>query len=162
MSAIQATLFLFATVEAFAQQAAPPKVQPLPFSHKTHTAAGLKCLDCHPNPDPGDHMTFPATARCMACHVNIAKDKPAIQKLAEFAKSKEPIPWVRVYSVPAEVYWDHRAHLKASQQCGDCHGPVAQMDVLVKATNVTTMAGCLECHRSKNAGTGCGFCHEEK
>ena len=74
----------------------------------------------------------------------------------------EAIPWVRVYILPAEVYWDHRAHLKAGQQCEACHGPVAQMDATVKTTNVTTMAGCLECHRNNNAGTGCGFCHEEK
>lgn len=162
MAAFRTIAFLSAALGAFAQQAAPPKTQPLPFSHKTHTAAGLKCLECHPNPDPGDHMTFPATARCMACHITIAKDKPAIQKLAAFTKSKEPIPWVRVYILPAEVYWDHRAHLKAGQQCEACHGPVAQMDATVKTTNVTTMAGCLECHRNNNAGTGCGFCHEEK
>ena len=137
-------------------------VQPLPFSHKVHSTVGLKCQECHPNPDPGDHMTFPATARCMACHATIAKDKPAIRKLADFAKAKEPIPWVRVFSVPAEVYWDHRSHLKAGIQCDVCHGPVAQMDLLVKTTNVTTMSGCVDCHRSREAGTGCGFCHEER
>ncbi|HEX4592923.1 MAG TPA: cytochrome c3 family protein [Bryobacteraceae bacterium] len=157
-------VFLVASLCAFAQS--PPQskapAQPLPFSHKTHVATGLKCAECHPNPDPGDHMTLPATDRCMACHATIAKDKPAIQKLAEFAKSKEPIPWARVYKVPAEVYWDHRSHLKAGMQCEACHGEVAQMDAVAKVTNVTTMAGCLECHRNNNAGTGCGFCHEEK
>jgi hypothetical protein len=107
-------------------------------------------------------MTLPATDRCMACHATIAKDKPAIQKLADFAKSKEPIPWARVYKVPAEVYWDHRSHLKGGMKCEACHGQVAQMDAVAKVTNVTTMAGCLECHRNNNAGTGCGFCHEEK
>src|ERR1700722_9470211 len=60
--------------------------QPIAYSHKTHVALGLKCRDCHPNPDPGEHMTFPATSKCLACHTTIAKDKPAIQKLAGFAK----------------------------------------------------------------------------
>lgn len=98
----------------------------------------------------------------MTCHATFAKDKPAIRKLAEFAKTKEPIPWVRVFSLPAEIFWDHRSHLKAEIQCEACHGPVAQMDLLVKATNVTTMDGCVDCHRSREAGTGCGFCHEER
>jgi len=107
-------------------------------------------------------MTFPATARCMACHVTIGKDKPAIQKLAEFSRTKEPIPWVRVYRVPAAVYWNHRSHLMAGLQCEACHGAVAQMDAMVKTTNVATMDGCVECHRNNNASIGCGYCHEER
>ena len=136
--------------------------QPLPYSHKTHLALGLKCAICHVNPEPGDRMEFPATAKCMSCHTTIAKDKPAIQKLAEFAKSNEPIPWVRVYVVSAGVYWNHRSHLEAGVKCESCHGPVAQMDVMANVTNVTTMAGCVECHKLMKAGTGCGFCHEGK
>ncbi|MGH9438607.1 MAG: cytochrome c3 family protein, partial [Terriglobia bacterium] len=59
-----------------------PPVQPIPYSHKTHLALGLTCATCHTNPDPGRLMTFPATSTCMQCHVAVAKDKPAIQKLA--------------------------------------------------------------------------------
>ena len=149
----------------FAQQETRPTLapqQPLPFSHKTHVAAGLKCQECHPHPDPGDHMTLPATERCMVCHSTIATDRPAIRKLAEFANAKKPIPWARVYSVPAEVYWSHRSHLKAGLECEACHGQVSRMDALVRATNVATMEGCVTCHREKEAGTGCGFCHEER
>jgi hypothetical protein len=138
------------------------KLQPLPFSHKTHVALQLKCQECHPNPDPGDHMTLPAASRCMACHALIAKNRPAIQKLDEYAKSKQPIPWVRVYSVAAGVYWSHRSHLEAGMKCEACHGQVSSMEVMVKATNVTTMQGCIECHRKNQAGTGCEFCHEGK
>ena len=143
-----------------ANSAAP--AQPLPYSHKTHIAAGLKCGDCHTNPDPGDRMEFPATARCMACHATIAKDKPAIQKLAGFAQSKQPVPWVRVYAVSAGVYWNHRSHLDAGVTCQSCHGAVEQMDVMANVTNVTTMAGCVDCHKLRHAGTGCAFCHEGK
>jgi len=136
--------------------------QPLPYSHKTHLALALRCADCHTNPAPGDRMEFPETAVCMDCHTTIAKDRPAIQKLAEFAKSKQPIPWARVYVVSAGVYWNHRSHLDAGVKCETCHGPVAQMDVMANVTNVTTMAGCVECHRQMKAGTGCAFCHEGK
>jgi len=144
-----------------AQSPAPP-VQPISYSHKTHLAQGLKCQECHPNPDPGDRMTLPAASKCMACHVTIAKDTPAIQKLAEFAKSKQPIPWVRVYSVAAGVYWSHRSHLEAGLKCDSCHGQVAEMEVMAKVKDVTTMKGCIECHRENHAETGCEFCHEGK
>src|SRR6202011_2801141 len=71
-----------------------PPVQPLPYSHKTHLALGLECQTCHTNPDPGKLMTYPATSTCMSCHVTVAKSKPAIQKLATFAKSQQDVPWV--------------------------------------------------------------------
>ncbi len=160
---MQVTLWLLlAAMVAFQQDHAAAPTQPLPYSHKTHLALGLKCGDCHTNPDPGDRMEFPDTAKCMACHSTIAKDKPAIQKLAEFAKTKQPIPWVRVYAVSAAVYWNHRSHLDAQVKCEACHGAVAQMDVMANVTNVTTMAGCVDCHKQSKAGTGCAFCHEGK
>ena len=134
-------------------------IQPIPFSHKTHSAQNIECVSCHSNPDPGERMAFPDSTLCMACHQAVAAGKPAVKKLARFAQSKRPIPWVRVYSVPAFVFWSHRTHLEAAQQCPDCHGKVSEMDVL-EATNVTTMDGCVQCHEKKNASTGCVTCHE--
>jgi hypothetical protein len=136
-----------------------PGTQPIPFSHKTHSAQNIECAFCHTNPDPGERMAFPDSTLCMDCHQAVAAEKPAIKKLARFTQSKKPIPWVRVYSVPAFVFWSHRNHLVAAQQCAACHGNVSEMDV-VQATNVTTMDGCVECHEEKNASTGCGSCHE--
>ncbi len=104
--------------------------QPLPYSHKTHVALGLECRRCHTNPDPGNQMTFPATTICMSCHSTIAKDKPAIVKLAEIARAGQPIPWQRVYQVTPGVTWTHRKHLAAGMQCAMCHGQVAQMDAM--------------------------------
>jgi hypothetical protein len=147
---------------AFQSPAQDPPEQPLPYSHKTHLATGVKCQDCHVNPDPGDKMTFPATAKCMVCHASIAKDRPSIQKLAEFAQAKQEVPWVRVYAVPAGTYWSHRSHTSAGQTCEQCHGDVRAMDRMAKVTDVTTMGGCVACHRQKKAGTGCEFCHEGK
>ncbi len=102
-------------------------------------------------------MGFPETAKCMACHTTIAKDKPAIQKLTAFAASKQPIPWARVYAVSAGVYWNHRSHLDAGVKCEACHGPVAEMEAMANVTNVTTMAGCVNCHKQSKAGAGCHF-----
>jgi hypothetical protein len=136
--------------------------QPVPFSHKLHLAFDMKCLDCHPNPEPGDQMTLPSTSKCMECHRTIAKDKSAIQKLAEFDQSKQAIPWVRIYVVSGWVFWNHRSHLEAGMKCESCHGEVSRMEVLKPASNVTTMAGCVECHRKNDASTGCQYCHSGK
>ncbi len=133
--------------------------QPIPFSHKLHSAQNLDCSSCHSNPDPGDNMTIPDAEFCMDCHQTVAADKPAIKKLAHFAGSRKPIPWVRVYSLPAFVFWRHRIHLAAGQSCEACHGDVAAMHV-VRATTVTTMDGCVDCHDRKDANTGCSTCHE--
>ena len=154
---------LLATFALAAQEEKPaPPAQPVSYSHKAHLARGLTCKDCHPNPDPGDRMTLPAASKCMACHATVASDRPMIQKLAELAKSKQPIAWVRVYSVAAGVYWSHRSHLEAGIKCDACHGQVAQMEVMTKAKDVTTMQGCIDCHRLSKAETGCQFCHEGK
>jgi hypothetical protein len=137
---------------------APPE-QPIPYSHKTHLALGLPCSTCHTNPAPGNLMTFPATTVCMSCHGSVATHKPAIQKLAAFSKSKQPIPWVRVYTVLPGVTWTHRKHLEAGMKCQMCHGQVAQMDRMSEATSVTTMGVCLNCHKEHGAPTVCSTCH---
>ena len=136
--------------------------QPIPYSHKKHLVMGLLCKDCHTNPEPGDRMTFPAESKCMTCHSTVAKEKPPIQKLTDYAKSGEPIPWVRVYVLPGWVYWSHRSHIEAQMTCEMCHGKLAEMDVTTRVTDVTKMAGCIECHRKNEASTGCRFCHEDK
>jgi hypothetical protein len=140
-----------------ADHAAP--AQPLPFSHKTHVSRGLQCRQCHTNPDPGNQMTFAATGTCMGCHNTVAKDRPAIQKLAEFAKSGQPIPWVRVYQVTPGVTWSHRKHLDAGMQCAMCHGQVGQLDTMAQTTAVTSMASCISCHQAHRAATTCQTCH---
>jgi hypothetical protein len=98
----------------------------------------------------------------MACHVSIAKDRPPIQKLAAYAKSGEPIPWVRVYALPAGIFWSHRSHLTAGMKCEMCHGDVPKLDVMARITNVASMEGCVACHTERGVNTGCVFCHDEK
>ena len=136
-----------------------PPAQPIPYSHKKHLSFGLECKLCHTNPDPGKLMTFPPTGKCMECHVTIAKDKASIRKLTEYAKSKQPIPWVRVYSVLPGVAWNHRAHLEAGVKCETCHGQVKEMEAISEVTSVTTMYGCLSCHEMNHAKIDCDTCH---
>jgi len=138
----------------------PAPEQPIPYSHKQHLALGIQCKECHTNPEPGKLMTFPSADRCMQCHVTIAKDKPAIQKLAQYAQSKEEIPWVRVYRVLPGVQWSHQPHLAAGVKCETCHGNVAQMATMSEVTSVTTMYACLHCHELNHAKSACETCHK--
>lgn len=133
--------------------------QPIPYSHKTHLALGLQCAGCHTNPAPGKLMTYPATATCMSCHHAIAKKKATIKKLAAYASSGQPVPWVRVYQVLPGVNWTHRKHLDAGIKCETCHGQVPEMATMSEATSVTTMGVCLHCHTLHNAPTVCATCH---
>jgi hypothetical protein len=141
-------------------KAGEPIAQPLPYSHKTHLALGLKCLDCHPIAAPGDFAGFPAEAKCMACHAAIKTDSPHIQKLAASEKAGEPIAWNRVYQLPEYVYFSHAVHhLDAKVACQTCHGDVAQREVLLQERPIS-MHACMRCHAEHGAPNGCGLCHD--
>jgi c(7)-type cytochrome triheme protein len=135
--------------------------QPVPYSHKTHLALGLKCNFCHKNPDPGDLMGFPAASLCMSCHQTIKADSPPIQKIAAAARDNTPIPWVRVYRLPTFVYFSHRVHTAAGATCEKCHGPVRERDVITREVT-HDMRSCMACHAATNARRECTTCHEER
>ena len=129
--------------------------QPLPYSHKMHLALGLKCNSCHKNPEPGELMGYPAETFCMTCHQAIKSDSPHIQKLAAAAKEKKPIPWVRVYRLPAFVYFSHRVHTASRRSLRTCHGPVRERDVITKEV-ANDMRFCMACHKASKARNDCG------
>jgi hypothetical protein len=135
------------------------EAQPVPFSHRQHAATGTKCTDCHTKVRHEERAGLPTANQCMLCHVTIRKESPAVQRVAEFAANKEPIPWVRVYRLPDFVFFSHAAHVKANVECQTCHGPVAERDVLQKEVS-TSMRTCVDCHRSRNASIDCSRCHE--
>ena len=135
--------------------------QPLPYSHKTHLALGLKCSSCHKNVDPGEAMGLPAESICMSCHRAVKTGSPHIQTLTAAAKEKKPIPWVRVYKIPTFVYFSHRVHMKAGATCESCHGQVRERDVITKEV-AHNMLSCMACHAERKASNDCTTCHEEK
>jgi hypothetical protein len=157
-----ARIFAVAAAALFAMWAADGPAQPLPFSHKDHAGTlKLQCKMCHPSPDPGESMTIAAPSVCMQCHSAIKADSPAIQKLSQYAAESKPVPWVRIYQIPIWVDFSHRAHLTAKNTCEDCHGKVAERDVLSREVNLN-MGTCMDCHAGKRAPTGCNFCHEPR
>lgn len=148
---------LLVTTPGVAQTAAP--AQPIPFSHKVHTAQQIKCADCHPIRDPGFQAGYPKESACMACHATVKTESPAIRKLAEYAKTRQPIPWVKIYKIPDFVWFSHASHAQEAKiACADCHGPVASRDVLAKE-RPTDMASCMDCHSRRAVSNACDFCH---
>ncbi len=139
-------------------QPGPP--QPIAFSHKLHVGtAKLGCNDCHAPSKNGSTVAMPQAGKCMVCHAAVDADKPDIQQLAAAAKSGEPIVWNRVYAVPSFVQFSHKTHMDGGSQCEDCHGQVAQQEVIARVRDIS-MGGCISCHTAKAAPVGCGTCHE--
>lgn len=162
LTGVGCTVVLLATAsaQAPAPHTASPPEQPIAFSHKLHGGTlKLECKTCHPNPDPGDLMTLPASSVCLECHTTIAVDKPDIQKMTALAKSGEPIPWERVYQIPDYVYFSHKYHLAAGATCEECHGRVTERDQLFRESDIS-MGGCMACHQAKSASIDCTYCHE--
>lgn len=154
-------VFACAAVIAWAQfKPKDPPAQPIPFNHKQHSAIGIKCLDCHTIKPPGDAAGYPAEATCMGCHASVKKDSPSIAKLAEAARDRKPVPWVRVYRLPKTIYFSHDIHYrKAKTDCAVCHGPVAEREAIGQEKSIA-MADCMSCHDRAKAPNDCGLCHD--
>ena len=138
----------------------PPPEQPIPYSHKLHAGKlGLKCADCHQPDRDGFMMEYPREEKCMACHAAIKTESPHIQKLAEFAKAGESIPWAPIYRVPDYVWFAHETHTTdAGISCEQCHGPVAEREQLFKEKPIG-MVACMNCHTKHKAANDCNLCH---
>ena len=137
----------------------PAAEQPIPYSHKTHVSLGLKCAGCHTMPGKGEMATYPPESLCMGCHASIKTGSPHIRKLAEFAKEKKPVPWVRVYKLPDFVWFSHKGHAKKIT-CETCHGPVGEREV-VRQEKPIGMTSCMACHDQAEAPNECNTCHNQ-
>jgi len=132
-------------------------LQPLPFSHKKHAGDdGIHCLFCHRSAAKSPRAGIPAVSFCMkTCH-------PAfnfkVTELEAYGKKNEPIPWVRVYSLPDHVYFPHMMHVRAGLNCTACHGDVASMDLVTRVADLK-MGWCLDCHKQKQVSIDCWTCH---
>jgi hypothetical protein len=127
-----------------AQASAVPK-QPIPYSHRTHTEAGVQCVFCHSSVLRSFIASVPSVQKCMGCHNVIAVDSPAVQEVAGYWERGEPIPWIRVNAQPDFIDFSHQPHLGAGVSCETCHGDVGQMDA-ARPVSKMDMGWCLDCH----------------
>jgi Cytochrome c7 and related cytochrome c/Class III cytochrome C family len=146
-----------APVQSSAASSAPD--QPIAFSHKKHAGElQMRCKFCHAPSRSGETLAIPQAATCMSCHATVATFNPEIQKLANYAKASETIPWVRVYQLPSFVTFSHKVHVDHGNTCQECHGQVTERDQLFQESDIS-MGGCINCHRIKKASTECDTCH---
>ncbi len=116
-----------------------------PFSHRHHAPLKLKCDYCHTTAGKTEQAGFPGAEKCRTCHAEMKLDRA--------------FPTARVYKLPDYVSFSHARHRAAKVECAACHGPVMERDVLTKEAP-TRMKACVDCHKAKEAGVSCNFCHE--
>lgn len=136
--------------------------QPIAFNHRLHAEElGMECVDCHLHAVGGERATIPNVAVCIDCHEEAQTESPEEARLVERIASGEPIPWLRVYWVPSDVYFSHRRHTAvAGIECSTCHGPVAELErPLTRPLIDLTMDDCIDCHRESGVTNDCISCH---
>ena len=151
-------IFLLAAGSVFGQ------TQPIAFSHLTHVGTvKLACEDCHAPPGKfGDNVGIPDAPKCLECHAFSTKQTPTLATLNSYVEKKQPIPWVRIFSLKEFVFFDHRYHLQNGTHCEGCHGPIGTEAVVSDTVGTSKMIFCQPCHVKSGAKTGCNTCHDAR
>lgn len=122
--------------------------QPIDYSHKLHAGdLGIDCRYCHTSVEYSDRANVPPMHTCMNCHTLVKPDSPKLTLLQANWKNDMPIKWTRVNDIPDFAYFDHSMHITAGVGCIECHGNIAEMEV-VTLSKPLSMSWCLDCHRS--------------
>ena len=125
-----------------------PRTQPVPFSHKHHTAElGIDCRYCHTSVENSSFAGLPPTSTCMTCHSQIWTTSPMLEPVRASFQNDVSLNWSRVNALPEFVYFDHSIHVHKGVGCTTCHGPVGDMPLTWRA-NTLYMSWCLDCHRN--------------
>jgi hypothetical protein len=135
--------------------------QPFPFPHSTHAAKRVGCTDyCHESVVDGPIAGLPSVKTCMACHNQIATDRPLIRQLAALEQAGIDLGWQRVYGYTpsAHVCFNHAPHVRAKVECTQCHGNVGEQITAERVVDLN-MGFCVNCHREKQASLECLSCH---
>lgn len=121
--------------------------QPINYSHVLHAGVmQMECLYCHYQAEKGPYAGIPAVDVCMGCHSIVRTDSPEIQKLAEYYRTGEPVPWVRIHKLPDHSFFNHQWHVAAGVACQECHGPIQEMPVVAQWRKLE-MGECMTCHQ---------------
>jgi len=156
---ILAGIAVIVAVVAISAARRPGEKQPIDFSHKIMAGYNkIDCQFCHPYVSKSVNAGMPPVDKCLTCHDNIDIATDEIQKLKDYKRRNEPIPWVRVYTIADFVRFSHEPHIAADRKCEECHGDVKSMDTVIPAEKVN-MGFCIDCHRKNKASVDCLACH---
>lgn len=123
-------------------------VQPVPFEHSLHVGQlGIDCRYCHAAVEKSGTSSVPAAQTCMNCHSTIKTQSPLLEVVRQSYQTGDPVPWVKIHSVPDYVYFNHSVHVNRGVSCVECHGKVNEMKV-VHQDQPHSMSWCLDCHRN--------------
>ena len=128
------------------------------------------CVGCHRGVWATSHATIPSATVCQGCHergARLARDGESAMRLV-LVRAGEPaaprvddIPWVRINTLPPNVYFSHTAHVQfASMSCTTCHQDVRTLTSPPSMVRVFSMSQCLECHAKRGVSTDCLTCHK--
>lgn len=138
-------------------------IQPISYNHKLHIEkAELKCVDCHQYVGTMAAATIPNIEVCSSCHSGEPlSNSPEELKLLKYIESGKRIPWKKIYSVPAFVYFSHRRHVTIGEiECSKCHGNVQELTVPASyPLRLPTMKNCIDCHKENKVTYDCLACH---
>jgi len=156
-------MFIFIVPLALCVTGFPPfsemPAQPIDFPHNVHAGAKkIPCQYCHTGARRSPVAMIPSVDRCIGCHKIIAADKAEIQKIKGYYERGEPIPWVRIFTLPDFAFFNHAPHIQAQVKCQMCHGPIETVDRFRQRPAIE-MGWCLKCHREKNVSVDCYICH---
>ena len=135
--------------------------QPISFNHKKHQEQGVDCLTCHSYPKEQTFSGMPTLATCIECHKEPLTKNSEEEKIRQFQKKGEEIPWKHLYQQPDHVFFSHRRHVVLGKlACETCHGNIGQSEKPpAKAFVRMTMGWCMNCHANKKVTNDCLACH---
>ncbi len=130
---------------------APPPEQPIAFYHNVHAGDNkIPCMYCHYTADRSVDAGIPSVQLCVGCHVPGSSAPTALrgqaqlafpkvkgndstwfregQKLVNYWRNGQGIPWVRIHKIPEHAKFPHYMHVNSGIQCQTCHGPVQDME----------------------------------
>lgn len=142
--------------------------QPIAFYHSVHAGQNqMPCMYCHTSADRSVDAGIPSVQLCVGCHVPGSAIQPPenaqlafpaatrdsvwnreANKLVDYWKRQESIPWVRIHDLPDHAKFPHYSHVNVGLQCQTCHGPVQEMEKVYQFSSLR-MGWCIDCHRGE-------------
>jgi hypothetical protein len=135
--------------------------QPISFNHKKHFEQGLECDSCHHYFKTQNFSGMPDLTTCLECHKEPVTQSPEEEKIRQFQKKGQEIPWRRIYGEPDHIFYSHRRHVVLGKiPCATCHGDIAQSERPPSKPWVKmTMKWCMDCHTKNKVTNDCLACH---